>query len=132
MLHYHVTIRILLTIGRTDAERQKFTDDLPRLQRTRALARKQVLQAKEQRRKYGSVRQRRPQRGRSAQVFPHGGLSAEDDFLYRAQPQEGSFSDDGRDQFPDEDGPFVYDYFDDLEREFELWKTEEDERKTKE
>lgn len=41
----------MLISGRTDAERKKFGDDLPGLQRTQALARRQIREAKEHRRR---------------------------------------------------------------------------------
>ncbi|MCJ1434396.1 hypothetical protein MMC27_003764 [Xylographa pallens] len=52
----------------TDAERKKFTDDLPRVQRTRALARQQVREAKEHQRRQTANRHRKSQHRPSVQV----------------------------------------------------------------
>lgn len=121
---------VTLTRRRTDAERKKFTDDLPKLQRTRALARRQVREAKEHRRRQNSRRRRKlqprpssyvppePDRRYSSKGVPYGGYG-----------QEDRWSDDGGGSAQDDEEPLVYEDIEDLEREFEEWKIEEEEQK---
>ena len=85
---------------RPDAERKKFKDDLPRLKETRAIARRQVREAKKKRR-------RRPS-------DPHAPRAS------RSDDDRSSTSDDSRHVYYDED---------DLESLFEGWKAEEEEKK---
>lgn len=125
-----VYISITLTLRRTDAERKKLTDDLPRLQRTRALARRQVREAKEYRRRQISRRRRKlqprpsiyvppePARGYDGKEVPYGGYVRGD-----------RWSDDGAGSALDGEEPLVYQNIEDLEREFEEWKVEEEESK---
>lgn len=106
----------ILTPNRSDAERRKYTDDMPGLQRTRALARRQLREAKEHRRRKGSDWRRKADAEGSAQI-PTPNI----------RPGTVRPDDDG-----DGDEPLVYENLDELEREFETWKLEENERQAQE
>lgn len=121
---------ITLTCRRTDAERKKFTDDLPKLQRTRALARRQVREAKVYR-QWQISRRRRRLRARTSGYVPPEPASGNDDkeVPYRGDVPGDRWSDDGGDSALDGEEPLIYQNIEDLEREFEEWKVEEDERR---
>lgn len=120
---------IKLTFRRTDAERKKFTDNLPRLQRTRALTRRQVREAKEYRRRQSSRRRRTLQPKSSLYVPPEPNRGYDGKELFGGtQIPVGHWSDDGRGSTLDEE-PLIYQDIEDLEREFGEWKVEEEEEK---
>ena len=125
----------MLTCGRTDAERKKFTDDLPRLQRTRALARRQVHEAKKHRRRLVSSRQIKLEPRPSVQVRPNKVLLEpawrhdDNKSTYQACASGAGFSDDGHNSALEDDEPLIFHVIDDLEREFEARKAEGEERK---
>ncbi|KAL8664624.1 MAG: hypothetical protein Q9202_002894 [Teloschistes flavicans] len=134
----------------SDAERRKYTDDMPGLQRTRALARRQLREAKERRRRKGSDWRRKADAEGSAQiptpnirpgaVRPNKrsrGYVVGEPSLPAFRPNidgpdlmlEGDDDDDDDDDDDrDRDDPLVYENLDELEREFETWKLEENER----
>ena len=120
----------MLTFRRTDAERKRFTDDLPKLQRTRALARRQVREAKVYRR-WQISRRRRKLRSRPSWYVPPEPAGGYDDkeVPYRGYVPGDRWSDDGGDSALDGEEPLIYQNIEDLEREFEEWKVEEDERR---
>ena len=130
-----------MTFDRTDAERKKFTDDLPRLQRTRALARRQVREAKERRRRQASNRPRKHQPRPSTYILPTEkspwpnekvswpGLGDED-AAHKVYPLEENLSEDG--SALEDNGPLYFNDMDDLERYFEDWKAEEEGLKAEE
>lgn len=123
---------------RTDAERQKYREDLPGLQKTRVLVRRQLKQAKERRRRKEFDRQRNSSPRRSAQmpsskVPPRRASGYDNNDSARQHVPENCASDDGHGsawEYDDDDESLVYKNLDELQRDFEAWKKEEEERKT--
>ena len=130
MLFCVYNFSITLTFRRTDAERKKFTDDLPKLQRTRALARRQVREAKEYRRRQSSRRRKNLQPKPSLYVPPEPDRRYDSkEVPYGGRVRGDRWSDDGGGSALDDEEPLIYEDIEDLEREFEEWKAEEEEQK---